>query len=736
MAVRRSGRMAAPGRAGELRRMMPGQPGGGPSERERNEATSGSRRPVERPGSPAGRAIPRGNPQGRGGPWPPREPPGTNGSGDANGRGYGRPAIAAGVSRLDSERPPWEEDEPAYDSWEWEPALNESIPGMGAGDLTGTGKFNAVVPLKAGESAWGKGISAPRPPVRVPAGMAAAAAPADEESDAQASTRMRALRPGNLARATVIVSAAIMVSRVLGLLRTSLFAYVIGNGGANADAYSYAFTLPDTIFNIVAGGALASAFIPVFTDYLITRKDKHTAWHVASAALNISTLVLVVVAGVCIAFANPIMHLLVGDLFVAPKGSVPLGPEVVQLTQVMLLQPIFLGAATLGVAVLQARQHFLLPAIAQVIYTAGLIGGILATLVDNRTHIFGGHLGIMGPTWGVVAGAALQFVVQIPGLAAARMQYRPTFDVWHPGVQRMFQLMLPRIFNAAASYAAILITTNWLASVDTTHTQGYGYRTAFSLMLLPLGLFGMAVAQASFPTLAALVSDQQWQRLRSTITTTLRGMIYLAVPSALGLAVLAEPISRIILLHGRADPRYLPAVVIPLICFSFGLVGLAADEILVRSFYALQDSRTPVYVNLCNLMFVLGLSYILVGPMGSGGLALAFALGAVGEAPVLVLLLSPRIGGLDLRELGIFILNVLAASLVTALTALFVYTLSGMALPDIGPGLAGTLSLAFRLLASIVVAAGVYYLFSRFLGIDDAVPLERLARRMARLRRG
>jgi putative peptidoglycan lipid II flippase len=636
------------------------------------------------------------------------------------------------------ERPPSEE--PGYDAAApWDAPLRRTYPGVSVDDLTGTGKFNAVVPLAPGESAWGRGVSAPRPPrsVRgkgafVSGVPAASAIPLEPAADSQPSARMRALEPGNLVRATAIVSGAILVSRVLGLFRTSFFAYVFGASRA-ADAFTYAFTLPDVIFNIVAGGALASAFIPVFTDYLINRRDRKTAWHVASAAFNISTLALMIFAAGCIVFADPILRLTVPPLFSHRPGETPLGPQVVTLTQVMLLQPILLGAATMGVAVLQARQRFLLPAIGQVIYNVGLIGGIAATYVDIRWGVFGGHLGIMGPTWGVVAGAALQFVILIPGLVRAKMRYRLTFDLVHPGVRHMFALMGPRIFNSAASYAAIIVTTNFLAYISVTGNAdavNYGYRTAFSLMLLPLGLFGMAVSQAAFPTLSALVADRQWPRLRSTVMRTLRGMIYLAVPSALGLAVLAAPISRLLLAHGHFAVSDVSIVATPLIYFSIGLVGLATDEVLVRCFYALHDSRTPVFVNIANLAFVIGLSVILIAPLGAGGLALAFALGAVGEAPVLLLLLSPRIGGLNLRELTVFLLNVLAASLVTALTALFIFTLSGLVLRGSANPAVETVTLAVRLFAAIGVASVVYYLFSRFLGIDDAIPLERILNRL------
>jgi putative peptidoglycan lipid II flippase len=624
----------------------------------------------------------------------------------------------------------------------WDAPVRRTYPGISGEDLTGTGKFNAVVPLAPGESAWGRGVSAPRAPRSVRgkgafvSGQPAVTVPLEPAADSQPSARMRALAPGNLARATAIVSGAILVSRVLGLFRTSFFAYVFG-ASRSADAFTYAFTLPDVIFNIVAGGALASAFIPVFTDYLINRRDRKTAWHVASAAFNISTLVLIGCAALCIVFADPILRVTVPPLFSHRPGETPLGPQVVTLTQIMLLQPILLGAATMGVAVLQARQRFLLPAIGQVIYNFGLIGGIAATYADIRWHVFGGNLGIMGPTWGVVAGAALQFLILLPGLVAAKMRYRPTFDVIHPGVRHMFALMGPRIFNSAASYAAIIITTNFLAYISVTGNAdavNYGYRTAFSLMLLPLGLFGMAVSQAAFPTLSALVADRQWERLRSTVMRTLRGMIYLAVPSALGLAVLADPISRLLLAHGHFAVSDVSIVATPLIFFSIGLVGLATDEVLVRCFYALHDSRTPVFVNIANLAFVIGMSVILLGPLGAGGLALAFALGAVGEAPVLLLLLSPRIGGLKLRELMIFLLNVLAASLVTALTALFVYTASGLVLRGSANSAVQTVYLAVRLFAAIGVASLVYYLFSRFLGIDDAIPMERILNRLRRRR--
>lgn len=606
--------------------------------------------------------------------------------------------------------------EPDSNSASW---LEQSMPGISMGDMTGTGKIPAIVPLSPHESGWSKGVRAPQ--------GGAVAARGDIEVDQQPSAHMRALKAGNLMRATAIVSAALLMSRVLGILRTSLFAYTFDPKGNDANAYTLAFSLPDAIFSIVAGGALASAFIPVFADYLIEKRDRKTAWHIASSALDLSMLALTVLAVVGFIFAPQFLNLTLHPLFVRDPVQ---AQEVIDLTRIMLLQPIFLGGATVAVAILQARQYFLLPAIGQVIYTASLVGGILLTLIDRHYKIFGGHLEILGPTWGVVIGAALQFVIQIPGLVQAKMHYRFTFDISHPGVREMFRLMVPRLINAVFLYVAVFFNRGLLSSLSDGAV--YGYVTAFTLVMLPIGVFGMAVSQAAFPTLAALVSAGEWERMRATILRTLRGVTYLAIPSSLGLIVLAEPISRLLLAHGRFDPRVLPSITQPLIFFSIGLLGLSLVEILTRCFYALHDSRTAVEVSVLQFLFVIALSIILLQPMGASGLALATALGSNGEALVLLLLLRPRLGGFDMKTLGIFTLNVLAASVVTALAALFVYTLGTVILP-VGPtSVRETIFLAIRLSAAILSACVVYFGFSRFLGIDDVISLDRIARRILR----
>lgn len=617
----------------------------------------------------------------------------------------------------------------AYQDYEMDSMVERSMAGVNLEYFTGTGKIAAAMPLHPGNSGWG--LQAPR---RDSSGaLAVAPGAANVEVDDQPSIQMRAMRTSNLVRATTIVTGALIISRVLGLLRTSLFAATFG-GGFQADAFTNAFTLPDTIFSIVSGGALASAFIPVFTNYLIEKRDRNSAWYIASVALNTAIVVLVILCTLGIIFAPQVLNLTFYYYF-HDCGSHCEGPMIVSLTRIMLLQPIFLGTATITIAILQARQSFVLPAIGQVIYTGSLVGGIMVTQADNRYHIFGGHVGIYGPTWGVVAGAALQLLIQVPGLIQAKMKYAPALNVFHPGVQEIGRLMLPRLINAAMLYVSVFINRNLLGALGQSGAV-YGYVTAFTLVMLPNGVFGMAVSQAAFPTLAALVAAGEWDRLRATILRTFKGICYLAIPSSLGMIVLASPISRVILAHGDFKPDLLPLTYMPLIFFAIGLAGLSLVEILTRSFYAIQDTRTPTYVSILQFFFLIGMSIILL-PLGASGLALASSLAWTGEALTLLLLLRPRLAGLNLRDIGFFILNVLAASVAAALTALLVYNILilGVVLPiDVAHPSVETFKMVFRLAVAGTAGAAVYYGFSRFLHIDDVVPLDRIVKRL--LRRG
>jgi len=559
------------------------------------------------------------------------------------------------------------------------------------------------------------------------------------------------LRPNNIAWAAIILMASTIASRFLGLLRTSLFSYAFGAGPASF-AYFQAFQVPDTIFNLVAGGALTSAFIPIFSEYMLDKRDKATAWHIASSALNLSVVGLTVLAVLAFFGAPYIVPLYTPN---TPPAEIHL---VVTLTRLMLLQPIALGASTMATAILNARQHFLLPAIGQVLYNVGIIGGITITIV--ATHLLPGAgppgiyngascapgaahwpsciygpppIGIYGPAWGVVAGAMLLLVVQIPGLIRQRMPYRLVLDFQHPGVRAVGRLMIPRVINAAMVYVSFGVTRALAASIGADQSSYYFY--AFTIMMLPLGIFGMAVSTAAFPTMAAQYAVGQVQELRRTFMSTLRSILYLSIPSSFLVMVLSVPLIQLLMQHGSftaTDTTYTAGV---LIFFAIGITGLAAVEILVRSFYAMQDSRTPVYVSLVQFVFAIALSVVLKYPMGVNGLALAGSVASILEAITLFALIRTRMDYFDLHPLMGFLARVCVASVAAAVLSGAIFYLVNIALPITQLGLIAIVLELIRLAVAAIPGLAFYVWLSWVFRLEEMRVVDRVLVRL-RLKRG
>ncbi len=545
-----------------------------------------------------------------------------------------------------------------------------------------------------------------------------------------------------IGQATMILTGSFIASRILGLLRTSLFAYVFGTTHIS-DAYVQAFLVPDTIFNIVAGGALGSAFIPVFVKYMVGEKDEKTAWHIASAALNLAIAIMIGLALIVMLFARQIVPLYSPG---APTAELDL---IALLIRIMLLQAIVLGAGVIVTSVLQARQNFLIPAIGTVLYNVGLIIGLLPgvylALHNQRNDTFAAY----AATWGVVLGALLQVGIQIPGLLKTGMRYTFVFDWRHPGVILIGRLMVPRILNAGMlslttfvdryllSSLSFLVSGILLAGLITQYYQ------AFQILLLPLGIFGMAVSTAAFPTIAEYVARGRMDRVSSIIMETLRGILFMSIPSSIGLIVLGLPIIQVLLEHGRYSLTDAEFTAVPLAFFAVGLPGLASVEILTRAFYALRDSTTPVIISIAQFILKIALSLLFIyaavfwGPQwGMGGLALATSIAGLVEASVLLWLLHQRIGGLPLRDLVNFFGRVLLASLAMGLVVLLIRLPLDALLVTTDPhsslGVLGTIFAIIKLLLELGVGVFIYIFGARVLHIEELNlgPIRRLLDRL------
>ena len=563
----------------------------------------------------------------------------------------------------------------------------------------------------------------------------------------------------NIRRASLILTGAFVASRILGLLRTSMFAFVFGTG-PTSDAYLQAFLIPDTIFNIVAGGALSSAFIPVFAKYMIGEHDEKTAWRIASSALNLAIIIMSILALIAIIFARQLVPLYNPGPAVTDKHYAEYLAHIdliVMLTRIMLLQSIVLGGGVIVNAVLNARQNFLLPAIGTVLYNVGLIAGLIPGIYFAFHGQRNDSSAVLFATWGVVIGALFQVAVQIPGLFRVGMHYTPSFDWRHPGVRQIGRQMVPRIINAAMlslstfvdrSLISLLVVVVGIAGVNGLITQ---YYQSLQLVLLPLGVFGMAVSTAAFPTLAENVAKGRFDRVRSTILETLRSILFMSIPSSIGLIVLGLPIIQVLLEHGRFSLADAQSTVVPLAFFAFGLTGLAAVEILTRSFYAMRDSTTPVIISVGQFVFKIALSLILINvaifgaKWGMGALAFSTSLAGLVEAILLFWLLHQRVGGLQIRVTVLFAGRVLLASLAMGLALFIVRNVLDFGFSVIAHvrvlafldttrtqslGLLGTFVALIKLIIEMLVGVIVYIRVARLLGIEELGPVKRVLDRL------
>lgn len=443
-----------------------------------------------------------------------------------------------------------------------------------------------------------------------------------------------AVHTRRVARAAGLIMALFVVSRVTGLLREIVIARQFGTS-AELDAYLAAFRVPDLLFALMAGGALGSAFIPVFSDYL-ARNDEEGAWRLASAVLNWVLLVLSA-AGMLVALVAP---LLVSGV-IAPGFTPTQQALTTELMRWMLIATVIFGVSGVVMGILNARQNFWQPALAPVVYNVAIMLGAL---------VLGSALGVRGATIGVVVGAIGHLALQLPGLRRTGMRFSLCLAPHDPGVREVGRLMAPRAMGLAA------VELNHLVNVMIASGLAAGSLAALNygrlMMLLPEGVIAQSVAIAAFPTFSALVAHRQRAELCQVLATTLRSVVYLTLPAAVGLIWLAGPLVSVVLQRGAFDADSTFAVAWALLFYAVGLVGHAVVEVVTRAFYALHDTRTPVLVGVVAMVANIGLSLELAAIFKAvewpahGGLALANSVATSAEMLILIYIIRKRLHGL------------------------------------------------------------------------------------------
>jgi len=449
-----------------------------------------------------------------------------------------------------------------------------------------------------------------------------------------------------IARAAAIVIAAFALSRVLGLAREMIIGQHFGTSG-ELDAYLAAFRLPDILFQLVAGGALGSAFIPTFSGYL-ARGEEQEAWRLASAVINLVLVCLSALALLAAAFSPLLVTKVVAPGFDPAKRALT-----VRLMRLMLLSPAIFGVSGIVMGVLNSYQHFLLPALAPIVYNLSIIGA---------AFFLSPSLGIRSLAVGVVIGSLLHLAVQIPGLARRGMGYSLILGLGDPGVREVGRLMAPRVLGLAVVQLNFLVNTILASGLADGSLAALNF--AWLLMLLPQGIFAQALATAAFPTFSELVAKRQVAEMRSTLSATLRAILYLAIPASVGLFTLRYPIVQLLFQRGAFKESSTETVVWALQFYALGLFAHAVVEIVTRAFYALHDTLTPVLIGIGAMGLNIVLSLILIRPLAHGGLALANSTATILEVVGLLLIIRRRLEGIEGgRLLGSTLRTVLAAGL-------------------------------------------------------------------------
>jgi putative peptidoglycan lipid II flippase len=435
-----------------------------------------------------------------------------------------------------------------------------------------------------------------------------------------------------LLTASLILTLAALLSRLLGWVRLLVLGSQFG-ASRELDAYFAAFRIPDAIFQLVVAGALSAALIPVFAGYRAKGQDRE-AWQLASSVVN---LVMLVLSGVALLMAI-LAPLLVP--VVAPGFDAPTTELAVRMTRVMMISPVLIGMGAVVTGILNSYQRFTAGAVAPLVYNLAIIAAAI---------FLAPVMGVEGLAVGVAVGSLGHLAIQLPSLAKVGQRYDLTIGLGHPGVRRVAWLMGPRMLGLAAGQLNFIVSTVLASGLPEGSLTAYNY--AFQLSQIPVGVVGVSVAVALFPTFSRDAALGRRDEIRRQVAGSLRVLIFIAAILTAVMVVLREPLASVFFQYGLFSERSAAQTAGALGFFAIGLAGHIVVHVLTRAFYAMQDTRTPVTWAIVAVAVNIPLMAWLVGPMGIEGLALALSISATLEVLGLLWSLRRRIDSVEERAI-------------------------------------------------------------------------------------
>jgi putative peptidoglycan lipid II flippase len=474
--------------------------------------------------------------------------------------------------------------------------------------------------------------------------------------------------PTVFARNTLVMSAGTALSRLTGFLRLSAMAFAIGVAESKlADIYTVANTTPNIVYELALGAVLSSVFVPVFVEWL-ERHGREAAWDVARDVMTIALVVLGALTVVGIVLAPWIVKLYLAG-YEAPNKA-----EAEALATYFLRwfmpQVVFYGIGAVATGLLNSHRRFAAPMFAPVLNNLTVIATFLVfTLLpgpETGTGITTAQKLVLsiGTTLGVVA----MTVALWPSLRRLGFRFRWRLDWRHPAVRRIAGLAKWALIYVVVNQIGYLVVI--ILSNSATDPGPYAaYTFAFTLFQLPYAIFSVSIMTALLPAMSSRWSDRDLDGFRGLLARGIRASAFVVLPAAAGYLVLAEPIVKLLLEHGVFGGASTELVSSVLLFFSLGLVSFSTFQLLLRAFYAMQDSRTPALINIGSVALNTVVNLALFPVLGVRGLALGHVVAYTFASVVAVVLIRPRIGGLEGREVARGLIRVAVAGALTALAA-------------------------------------------------------------------
>ncbi|MBX9743501.1 MAG: murein biosynthesis integral membrane protein MurJ [Chthoniobacterales bacterium] len=442
-------------------------------------------------------------------------------------------------------------------------------------------------------------------------------------------------------RAAGVVAGAVMLSRVLGLARELIFAGLFG-AGRGMDAFITAFRAPNLLRDLFAEGALSTAFVTIFSQKIAKHGDQ-SAWDLASKMMTLTTLFMSLVSLLGVLFAPQLITIL------APGFDPAKAALTILLTRVMYPFILMVSLAALVMGMLNAKNIFTAPALASSFFNLGSIAGGVVFGWCLDPHF--GERALIGLALGTLLGGVLQLGVQLPSLYKAGFRLIFDFRWYDSGVKQVLMLMLPAVIAASAVQVNVMINSIFASYLGDGPVSWLSY--AFRLMQLPLGVFGVAIATVTLPLVSRIAALGNLQHFRETLARAMRLAVFLTLPSAVGLMVLAQPIISLIYERGKFSHHDALQTAGALQFYAIGLVAYSCIKVLSPAFYAINHRWTPMLVSFLSILMNLFFNWFFIFQlkMGHRGLALSTALSATLNVTLLYFLMVRFAGALYFHKL-------------------------------------------------------------------------------------